>query len=108
MFPEQNDGKTPHTMTITEKVPVDGFVSVTVYNADGFMEKNDLNAYSINNVTAKKDADGTVTIHFGGDPANSNYLPITPGWNYIVRLYQPREVVLDGSYTFPKAQPSKK
>jgi len=108
VFPEQNDGKTPQTMTITEKVPVDGFVSVTVYNADGFMEKNDLNAYSINNVTAKKDADGNVTIHFGGDPANSNYLPITPGWNYIVRLYQPREVVLDGSYTFPKAQPAKK
>ena len=108
VFPEQNDGKTPHTMTITEKVPVDGFVSVTVYNADGFMEKNDLNAYSINNVTAKRDADGNVTIHFGGDPANSNYLPITPGWNYIVRLYQPRAVVLGGSYTFPKAQPSNK
>ena len=108
VFPEQNDGKTPHTMTITEKVPVDGFVSVTVYNADGFMEKNDLNAYSINNVTAKKDADGNVTIHLGGDPANSNYLPITPGWNYIVRLYQPRAVVLGGSYTFPKALPAKK
>jgi hypothetical protein len=32
-------------------------------------------------------------------------LPITPGWNYIVRLYRPRKEVLDGSWTFPEGQP---
>jgi len=43
-------------------------------NADGYFEKNPQDAYSVNNVTAKRDADGTVTIHFGGDPGQSNFL----------------------------------
>ncbi len=103
--PKKNDGITPHTVTITEKVPVDGFVSITVYNKDGFMEKNKQGAYSVNNVSAKRNDDGTVTIHFGGKPDQPNYLPITPGWNYIVRLYQPKQEILDGSWTFPEAKP---
>ena len=101
VVPENNDGNTPYTLSITEKVPVDGFVSVTVYNSKGFLEKNSLDAYSINNVTAEKNRDGSVTIHFGGDPSNPNYLPITPGWNYIVRMYQPRAELLDGTWKFP-------
>mgnify|MGYP002639273667 CR=1 FL=1 len=107
VVPKKNEGKTPYTLTIEEKVPVDGFVSITVYNAEGFMEKNDVDAYSINNVTAKKNPDGSVTIHFGGDPKKSNYLPITPGWNYIVRMYQPRREIINGSWTFPRAKPAK-
>ncbi len=105
VVPEQNDGNTPYTLTISEEVPVDGFVSVTVYNADGFMEKNDWDAYSLNNVTAEKGPHRSVTIHFGGDPSNPNYLPITKGWNYIVRMYQPRSEILDGSWTFPEPKP---
>ena len=33
-------------------VPVDGFWSISVYNADGYFEANDRNAYSVNNITA--------------------------------------------------------
>lgn len=103
--PEKNDGKTPYILTIAEKVPVDGFVSITVYNAEGFLEKNDLDVYSVNNITAKKDLNGSsVTIHFGGDPKADNYIPITEGWNYIVRLYQPKKEILDGTWTFPNAK----
>ena len=61
--------------------------------------------YSFNNLTAKKDADGGYTLHFGGDPKATNYLPIVPGWNYTVRLYRARKEILDGSWKFPKAQP---
>ncbi|MDG2012600.1 MAG: DUF1214 domain-containing protein [Pirellulaceae bacterium] len=107
VVPQENDGKTAYTLTVSEEVPVDGFVSITVYNSKGFMEKNDLDANSINNVTAKKNEDGSVTIHFGGDPDNPNYLPITPGWNYIVRMYQPRTEILDGSWKFPDPKPVK-
>jgi hypothetical protein len=107
VLPEDNDGNTPYTLTVAEKVPVNGFVSVTVYNSKGFLEKNSLDAYSINNVTAEKNQDGSVTIHFGGDPSNSNYLPITPGWNYIVRMYQPKKELLDGSWKFPDPKPAK-
>ena len=102
--PARNDGTTPYTLTVKD-VPVSGFWSITVYNARGFMEKNDLNAYSFNNVTAKKDQDGGVTIHFGGDPSASNYLPITKGWNYVVRLYQPKKELVDGKWKFPDAKP---
>jgi len=105
--PEKNDGKTPYILTVSEKVPVDGFVSITVYNAKGYMEKNELNAYSVNNVTAKRNADNTVTIHFGGDSNSLNYLPITPGWNYIVRMYKPKKQIIDGFWTFPRPKPMK-
>jgi len=105
--PSLNDGKTAHSLTVGE-VPVDGFWSITVYNAKGFMEQNDRNAYSVNDVTAKRNADGSVTVHFGGDPGSLNYLPITPGWNYVVRMYQPRKQVVDGSWRFPEAQPAQR
>jgi len=50
----------------------------------------------------KKDKDGSITIHFGGDPKADNFLPIVPGWNYIVRQYRPRQEILDGSWSFPE------
>ena len=57
---------------------------------------------SINNVTAKKDPDGSVTIQFGGcDDKTPNCIPITAGWNYWVRLYRPRKDVLNDTYRVP-------
>jgi hypothetical protein len=101
--PKKNDGKTAYTLTLKD-VPVDGFWSVSVYNKAGFFEKNSRNAYTFNNVTAKASTDGSVTIHFGGDEKAANYLPITPGWNYLLRLYRPRKEILDGSWTAPAAK----
>jgi len=102
--PEQNDGITPYTVTVKD-VPVDGFWSITVYNAKGFMEKNDLDVYSFNNVTAKPNDDGSFTINFGGDQKQQNYMPITKGWNALIRMYQPRKEILDGTWTFPLPAP---
>ncbi len=101
---EQNDG-TPHVLNVPQDVPVRAFWSVTVYNADGFIPENELGIYSYNNVTAKPNADGSITIHFGGDPDQINYLPIAEGWNYAIRMYEPGEEILDGSWTFPKIVP---
>jgi len=28
-----------------------------------------------------------------------------PGWNYLVRLYRPRQEILDGTWKFPQARP---
>lgn len=105
VFPEKNDGKTPYRLTVKD-VPVDGFWSVTVYTADGYFKPNDLNAYSINSITGKKNEDGSITIRFGDCSRNaSNCLPITNGWNYMVRLYRPSQQLLDGSWSFPAAEP---
>jgi para-nitrobenzyl esterase len=76
-YPPQNDGRTAYTLTVRD-VPVDGFWSITVYNADGYMEKNDLDLYSLNNLTAKANADGSFTIQFGGDPQGAS--TIYPSW----------------------------
>lgn len=100
VVPEKNDGQTAYTLTASD-VPVDGFWSVTLYDDQGWMPVNELNAYSYNNVTAQKNADGSITIHFGGDPDQPNYLPIVPGWNYVVRLYVPSEEIQSGDWKFP-------
>lgn len=105
VFPKESDGKTVHRLTVKD-VPVDGFWSISVYNAKGFFEKNDMGAYSVNNLTAHANPDGSYTVQFGGcQKAAPNCLPIVAGWNYTVRLYRPREAILDGTWKFPEAQP---
>ena len=47
-------------------VPVDGFWSISVYNAAGYFEPNELGHYSVNDITAARNDDGTVTVRFGG------------------------------------------
>lgn len=103
-YPAANDGKTVHRVTVRD-VPVDGFWSISVYNDKGFFEKNDLDAYSLNSLTAKPNPDGSFTIQFGGCGTGvPNCLPIVAGWNYTVRLYRPRKEVLDGTWRCPEAQ----
>jgi hypothetical protein len=66
--------------------------------------KNDRDAYTQNNITAKKNDDGFVAIQFGGDSSVApNVLPIMPGWNYTVRLNRPRKEILDGTWKFPES-----
>jgi hypothetical protein len=90
-----------YELTVAD-VPVDGFWSISVYNADGFFEPNESGAYSVNDITAAHNPDGTITVRFGGDgDPTRNSLPITEGWNYLVRLYRPRPEILTGQWTFP-------
>ncbi len=77
-----------YKLTVRE-VPVDGFWSISVYNPDGYFEPNDRDAYGVNNITATRNDDGSITVHFGGDDDRPNLIPIMDGWNYTVRLYRP-------------------
>jgi hypothetical protein len=104
--PTRNDAKTVYRLDVPRDVPVEAFWSVIVYDATGHIQKNALNAYSLNSVTAKKAANGSVAIQFGGcDGKIPNCLPIMKDWNYMVRLYRPRPEALNGSWKFPEAQP---
>lgn len=104
--PAKNDGKTVYTLNVPKTVPVKAFWSVSVYNPKGFFEKNAYNAYSINDITAKKNADGSVTVQFGGcDGKIPNCLPIVEGWNYTARLYRPEQPIVSGKWKFPEAKP---
>jgi hypothetical protein len=103
--PARNDGNTIHKLRVGD-VPVDGFWSLTVYNSEGYLQPNPYNVYSVNSITAKKSPDGSIAIQLGGcDGKIQNCLPITPGWNYTVRLFRPRAEILDGTWSFPVAQP---
>jgi hypothetical protein len=105
--PPKNDGATVYKLAVNE-VPVDAFWSISVYNAQGYYEKNSYNTYTLNNITAKKSGDGSIVMQFGEcDGKIPNCLPIVKGWNYTVRLYRPRKEILTGKWQFPEPQPVK-
>jgi len=84
------------------------FWSITVYGPDGFMKSE--NAI-LNSSSVKLNGDRkTFMVHFGskelcGDVPNR--LDVTPGWNFVMRVYRPGPSVLDGSYVLPPAKPVK-
>lgn len=77
-----------------------GFFSITMYDAEGWMfdERAILNK---NNITFNDD--GSFDASFGecGNNAKNN-LPITKGWNFIMRVYEPKLDKLD-TYKLPTA-----
>ena len=75
LSPATNDGRIVHLLHIPADVPVDGFWSVSVYNAHGYFEPNPSNAYSVNNISAVRNADGSVEIQFGGCDGSVRELP---------------------------------
>jgi hypothetical protein len=102
--PEHNDGTTRYTVTFSE-LPIDSWWGISVYNNEGYFEKNDRDIYTINSIGAGPNADGSFTVQFGGEPDQApSVLPIFPNWNYAVRLYKPHQEVIDGTWTFPAPQ----
>jgi len=106
--PPKNDGKTPYSLTL-KNVPAgkDAFWSISVYNEDGYFEKNEFDKYVLNSRKVSADEDGAITVHFGGDPSQSNFLPIMAGWNYMLRIYLPQASYFDGSWKSPAIEPVK-
>ena len=104
-LPAVKDGQTIHTLTVRD-APVGGFWSVSVYNAKGYFERNDLGVYTLTSASAQPNRDGSYTLQFGGcRRRGNNCLPITPGWTYSARLYRPKAEILQGTWKFPDARP---
>jgi hypothetical protein len=96
-----------YKIEVPADVPVAAFWSVSLYNARGFFEKNDRDAYYVNSVTGARNDDGSMTIHLGGcEDGRVNCLPLMDGWNYVVRMYRPEQQIIDGSWTFPGVVPA--
>ncbi|MFI7360204.1 DUF1254 domain-containing protein [Streptomyces avidinii] len=86
-------------------VPVDGFWSISLYNAEGYFEDSREGGCVLNQYNAQKEADGSIVINLGGcADGRPNCLHLMDGWNYTVRLYRPRPEILDGTWTFPTVE----
>lgn len=87
-------------------VPVDGFWSISLYNADGYFEDSSEGGCVLNQFNAQREPDGSFVINLGGcADGRPNCLRIMDGWNFTVRLYRPRPEILDGTWTFPTVEP---
>jgi hypothetical protein len=87
--------------------PVNGFWSLTLYDAQHFFVPNEIKRYSLGtkNKTLKYDFDGSLTIYVQSDPPpeaqRSNWLPAPKNADFslFIRAYWPKVAVIDGTWT---------
>lgn len=102
------NGKNTYKIKFDKEPPVNAFWSLTMYDASNkLLVKNDLNRYKISNDIKGfvKNADGSFEVTISHEkPANTdNWLPAPEGSFYVIlRLYQPTEEVLNGTYKIPQ------
>jgi len=100
------DGSRGAYTVTTEEPPVDAFWSLTVYDTErgGFFHPNDDDRYHINNTTAVRNDDGTVTFTFQQDCGSSdvNCLEVPGGrFDVTARYYLPHEPIREGTWKLP-------
>ena len=93
--------------------PVDGFWSLTMYDADYFFVANPLNRYNVSQRNKlRTNADGSVDLYIQnespGKDKESNWLPAPKGdFILMMRLYWPKEKppsIIDGSWKVPEVK----
>jgi hypothetical protein len=106
------DGANRYTLTFPkgQLPPVDGFWSLTMYDAEYFFVDNPLNRYTLSaRNKLKENDDGSVTLYLQnespGSNKESNWLPAPKGkFVLMMRLYWPKEKapsILDGTWKPP-------
>jgi hypothetical protein len=87
--------------------PANAFWSITMYNAESFLIKNKLDRYALGDRDKLKfNADGSLDIYIQydspGKDKESNWLPAPQGeFNVSMRIYWPKESVLNGTWNPP-------
>ncbi|RUU28507.1 DUF1254 domain-containing protein [Mesorhizobium sp. M6A.T.Ce.TU.016.01.1.1] len=92
--------------------PVNGFWSLTLYNAHHFFAPNVIKRYSVGtkNTDLKLAADGSLTIYVQSDTSTdpvqrTNWLPAPKGdFSLYLRAYWPKTPIIDGSWAPPPVQ----
>ncbi|GLS62529.1 DUF1254 domain-containing protein [Methylobacterium oxalidis] len=90
-----------------ELPPVDGFWSLTMYDADYFFVENPINRYSVSpRDDLKANPDGSVDLFIQtespGAQRESNWLPAPKGpFVLMLRTYWPKDTLLNGSWSPP-------
>jgi hypothetical protein len=105
------NGANRYTVTFAkgQTPPVDGFWSLTLYDATHFFVPSELNRYSLGtkNKTLKYNPDGSLTIYVQADAPpeaqRANWLPApkSADFSLFIRAYWPKTAILDGSWTPP-------
>lgn len=92
--------------------PVNAFWSLTAYNADEFLVENELNRFALgdrDDLTYNTDGSLDLYIQSARPSAEqlSNWLPIPKSgpFSLTMRLYWPKQVVLDGQWDIPFVVP---
>lgn len=111
---EPLDGQHRYRLTLTIEPPARAFWSFTMYDTSydgtaGFLVENPLGRYLVNSTTEGlvRGDDGSLTLHVQQAPPDTpegraNWLPAPDGPFYVVmRLYQPDEDALGGSWAPP-------
>lgn len=101
-----------YELCLTELPPVDAFWSLTMYNVPEFyLADNPINRYAIGDRTPglQKNVDGSLSIYMQkdspGPDKEANWLPTPDGaFRPVMRLYMPRQPVLDRTYVLPAIQ----
>jgi len=107
---QQLTGQNTYAVTFAkgQTPPVQGFWSLTLYNADHFFNHNPLKRYSLGtkNKSLKYNADGSLTLYAGAESPGAdkerNWLPAPDGtFSLYIRAYWADKAVLDGTWTPP-------
>ncbi|WP_088012041.1 DUF1254 domain-containing protein [Gottfriedia acidiceleris] len=93
-----------------QMLPVNGFWSLSLYGPDQLFVDNPINRYSIGDRTEglKYNNDGSLDLYIQNsipEGHESNWLPAPTGnFVLVMRLYEPKQILLDGLYTMPSVQ----
>ena len=106
---EKLDGSRGTYTVTTQEPPVDAFWSLTVYDTErgGYLHPNKDDRYHINNTSAVKNEDGTVTFLFkqscGADDRNCLEVPPRE-FDIVARCYLPHAEIRSGEWTLPRIE----